>query len=73
MTENQELTSTFYEGWQAYQQALIKAIKPLNSEQIALSAAPSLRTVGVIAAHIIGARARWFYMLMGEGGDEFKA
>jgi hypothetical protein len=30
-----------------------------------------LRSIGEMAAHMIGARARWFYQLMGEGGEEF--
>src|SRR5690606_28840664 len=38
-----------------------------------LHAGPTLRSVGHIAAHMIGARARWFHALMGEGGDEFQA
>ena len=45
----------------------------LDADQLALRAAPYLRSVGEIAAHIIGARARWFYLLMGEGGEEFEA
>ncbi len=67
-----ELVSTFYTGWGSYQDSLIKALAPLKPEQLALRAAPGLRSMAESAAHIIGARARWFYLLMGEGGDEFK-
>ena len=73
MTENQELILSIYKGWHAYQQVITKVIAPLDPDQLALCAAPNLRSVGEIAAHIIGARARWFYLLMGEGGEEFKA
>ena len=73
MTVNQQLVEGIYDGWHAYQTALVKANAPLGEEQLALRAAPRLRPVATIAAHIIGARARWFYQLMGEGGDEFKA
>lgn len=73
MAENQELILSIYEGWQAYQQVITKVIAPLNSDQLALCSTPNLRYVGEIAAHIVGARARWFFLLMGEGGDEFKA
>lgn len=73
MTENQDLILSIYEGWHAYQQVITKATAPLDPDQLALCAAPNLRSVGEIAAHIIGARARWFYLLMGEGGEEFKA
>ena len=72
MTEHQELISSIYEGWHNYQLTLIKAISPLEHEQLALRTNPKLRSVGEIAAHMIGARARWFYMLMGEGGEEFE-
>ena len=71
MTEPQALTSTIYEGWHTYQALLIKALTPLLDEQLALRAATPLRSIEDIATHVIGARARWFYKLMGEGGEEF--
>lgn len=73
MTMDEELIPSFYEGWHAYQEVLAKAIAPLDADQLALRASSNLRAVGEIVAHIIGARARWFHLLMGEGGDEFKA
>jgi uncharacterized damage-inducible protein DinB len=72
MTENQELIQSIFEGWHAYQQVLTKVIAPLDPSQLALFAAPNLRSVGEITAHIVGARSRWFYLLMGEGGDLLK-
>jgi hypothetical protein len=72
MTKDQELISAIYNGWHAYQVVLIKALEPLGLEQVELRAAPKLRSVGLIARHIIGALARWFYQLMGEGGKAFK-
>ncbi len=36
---------------------------------MALQAAPHLRSIGVLAAHIIGARARWLNLFLNEGGD----
>lgn len=71
MSENQELVPAIFDGWGAYQEAVIKVLAPLDSDQLALRAAPNLRPVSTIAAHMIGARARWFYLLMGEGGDAF--
>jgi uncharacterized damage-inducible protein DinB len=71
LTEPGELTSSIYKGWHTYQSALINALEPLEPDQLALRATPELRSVGEIARHIIGARARWFHMLMGEGGEEF--
>jgi uncharacterized damage-inducible protein DinB len=71
MTESQSPLSTIYAGWQTYQTLLITALTPLSPDQVALRAAPTLRSVGEMATHMIGARARWFYQLMGEGGDTF--
>ena len=45
----------------------LRRLSPLAAEQLALRAAPNLRSVGMIAAHIVGARVRWFHRLMGEG------
>lgn len=73
MSEPEAQMTTIYEGWYTYQDALLKALRPLQPDQLALRAALNLRSVDEIARHIIGARARWFYMLMGEGGDAFKA
>jgi uncharacterized damage-inducible protein DinB len=61
---------TFYQSWGEYQDGLIEALAPLTPEQLELRAAPHLRSVGDIARHVIGARARWMHGLMGEGGPE---
>lgn len=70
MTEQDTNLLSFYQGWENYQGLLIKALAPLSDEQLALHAAPHLRSIGENAAHIVGARASWFHMLMGEGGEE---
>ena len=67
MAENVTSLAPFYKGWDVYQGQLVKAISPLTAEQLILRAGPHLRSVGMIAAHIIGARVRWFHRLMGEG------
>ncbi len=67
MAENDISLLTLYKGWDVYQGQLVKAVSPLTAEQLALRAAPNLRSVGMIAAHIVGARVRWFHRLMGEG------
>ena len=71
MNEEQSLMAAVYTGWQNYQTLLVKGLNPLSLEQLALRPASGLRSIGEIATHIIGARARWFYYLMGEGGDQF--
>jgi uncharacterized damage-inducible protein DinB len=75
MTVDKEFIPTIYQGWHDYQQALTKAIAPLNAEQLSLRASSDLRSVREIAAHVIGVRARWFLgeWFYGEGGEAFKA
>jgi uncharacterized damage-inducible protein DinB len=73
MAIEKEPVPTIFDGWHAYQDLMIKAIAPLDPDQLALRAALTLRSVGEIAGHVIAARARWFYSLMGKGRDEFKA
>jgi len=73
MTDEMPSLSAIYDGWHHYQDTLIQALAPLTAEQLALRAASRLRSVGEVAAHVIGARARWFQQLMGEGGDGFAA
>ncbi len=61
-----------YRGWETYQQYLLEAIAPLTAEQLDLRAAPHLRSVGLLALHIIGARAGWFHNILHEGGPELE-
>jgi uncharacterized damage-inducible protein DinB len=61
---------TFVENWKIYQDRLTKAIAPLTDEQLALVAAPGLRTIGQIATHMIGARVGWFTQFLGEDGGD---
>src|SRR5260221_2801979 len=62
--------TTFYRGWDRYQDLLTTAVAPLSAEQLELRAAPTPRPIWVIAAHIIAARVAWFHLVMGEGGDD---
>jgi uncharacterized damage-inducible protein DinB len=62
--------AAFAPEWEQYQGLLIKALALLSSEQLALRAAPNLRSIGEIATHVVGARARWLHRFLGEGGDE---
>ena len=67
MTTTDISLAHFYQGWETYQGYLSDAIAPLASEQLALRATPSLRSIGLLAAHIIAARVVWFHAVMGEG------
>ena len=70
MVAQNSTLETFYANWEKYQAGLVEAIKPLTIEQLALRAAPNLRSVGELAQHIARTRVGWFYHTMGEHGDE---
>jgi hypothetical protein len=69
MTEQQLNLFSFYKGWDTYQALLCKAIAPLSSEELALRAAPHLRSVGENVAHMISGRVSNF-LVLGEAGAE---
>ena len=74
MADDNSTLTTFYSSWKEYQDHIKEAVAPLTAEQLELSAAPHLRTVGQNATHIIGCRAGWFtYVLREDGGEEMKA
>lgn len=66
MSEGNFTLDIFYQSWKDYQDTLKQAIAPLTPEQLALRAAPGLRSVGEIVAHIISARVHWFGGFLGE-------
>ena len=67
MADNFTLT-TFITSWKAYQDHLAAAVARLSAEQLALRAAPGLRSVGENVLHIIGCRVHWFTEFLGEDG-----
>ena len=70
MTTTDTSLARFYQGWETYQGYLSNVIASLASEQLTLRAAPNLRSIGTLAAHIIAARVVWFHAVMGEGPAE---
>jgi uncharacterized damage-inducible protein DinB len=73
MAENNFTLTAFYASWKAYQDHIKEAIAPLTAAQLALRAAPHLRSIGENALHIIGCRVSWFTEFQGEdGGEEMK-
>ena len=73
MPETSANVAPYYKGWETYQDLLITAIAPLTAEQLALRAAPHLRSISENMLHIIAVRARWFHRFMGEGDDDIAA
>lgn len=63
----------FAREWQTYQNALSTAFAPLAPAQLALRAAPDLRSIDELARHIIGTRAGWFSWVLDANGEDFKA
>jgi uncharacterized damage-inducible protein DinB len=70
MSDDVTTLASFYRGWDAYQGLLVQALAPLSRDQLALRAAPSLRPVWVLAAHIVSARVHWYQRVMGEGDQD---
>ena len=66
MADESFMLTTLYTTWKAYQDHIKESLAPLTDEQLTLRAAPSLRSVGENAAHIIGCRAGWFTQFLGE-------
>lgn len=60
------LPQVFYTEWKRYQDQIKKAIAPLTADELRLSAAPPLRSVGQNLAHIIATRVGWFNNYMEE-------
>src|SRR5260221_10332280 len=66
MAEENFTLTRFYASWKEYQDHIKEAIAPLTAEQLALRAAPGLRSIGENAAHILGCRVGWFTYTLGE-------
>ena len=59
MAQNTISLWNFYKGWDVYQGHLVRAIEPLTAEQLELRIAPHLRSIGLLAKHIVRTRAGW--------------
>ena len=73
MAQNTISPWTFYKGWDVYQDHLVKAVEPLTAGQLELKISPHLRSIGLLAKHIVRTRAVWLFDLMGEGGPDVAA
>jgi uncharacterized damage-inducible protein DinB len=62
--------STFYKGWDQYNESLEHAVSALDTHQLSLQAASHLWSVRTLANHIVAVRAWWFQSWMGEGGTQ---
>jgi uncharacterized damage-inducible protein DinB len=62
-----------YQGWDAFQRDLVRAVAPLSDEQLALPVGPNHWPIGMLVQHIINDRLWWFNLWMGEGSPEAAA
>jgi uncharacterized damage-inducible protein DinB len=69
MAEDNFTLTMFYKQWKEYQDHIKATIAPLTAEQLALRAAPGLRSIGENTDHIIGCRVGWFMYTLGEEGN----
>ena len=69
MSETSDTLAFFTQGWQNYQNQVSIALARLSPEQLALRAAPDLRSIDELARHIIAVRAGWFHFNLEEGGE----
>jgi len=67
MAEPQLSLLPLYQGWDTYQELLLKALEPLSLDQLSLRPAPQLRSIGENAAHIVGTRVGMIHRVLGEG------
>src|SRR5436309_460422 len=63
----------FYAGWEDYQRLLVGAVAPLTDAQLERTIASELRSIGMLATHIVRTRAAWLRDVLGEGGPEVAA
>lgn len=70
MADDNFTVTTFFSSWQTYQERLTTTVASLSAEQLALRAAPGLRSVGEIVLHIVGCRMFWLAGYLGEDGGE---
>ena len=73
MSETSETLAFFTQGWQNYQHQLSIALARLSPQQLALRAAPDLRSIDELARHVIAVRAGWFHYNLEEGDEDFAA
>jgi uncharacterized damage-inducible protein DinB len=67
MTTPSPSLNTIYAGWDSYQQALVRAITPLNPDQLAWRPAPNQSSVNELVGHLAGNRLWWFYKMGAPG------
>ena len=68
MADDTFLLTVFTGSWKDYQDHLTATLAPLTAAQLALRAAPGLRSISENALHLVGCRMFWFTDFLGEDG-----
>jgi uncharacterized damage-inducible protein DinB len=58
-----------YAGWAEHQAELIRVLRPLTAERLALRPSPDMWAIWQLASNMAGGRAYWFHDVLGEGPD----
>src|SRR5258707_8415126 len=66
MIESTLELASIYKGWDHHHHQMLEAVRPLSVDQLALRAAPQLRSIRELVAHMIAVRARCFYYVFQE-------
>ena len=59
-----------FDGWNGYQQSLVRAIGPLPAEQLGWKPSEKVRSIGELARHIAMGRINWFARMKAPGSDD---
>ena len=73
MSEQATPLSSVYAGWDQFQRDLVKVVKPLTAEQLALPVSSAHWPIGMLVQHILNDRLWWFHLWMGEASPETAA
>jgi uncharacterized damage-inducible protein DinB len=64
---------TFYAGWEEYNRLLAGAVAALSDADLRRTIASDLRSIGMLATHIVRTRAAWLHEVLDEGGPAVAA
>ena len=59
-----------FDGWNGYQESLVRAVAPLSKDQLGFKAGPKMRSVGQLIRHIALGRLTWLDRIEPLGIDE---
>lgn len=64
------LLKEVFDGWQGYQESLVKAVSGLEAEALSFRPSPDHQSIGELARHISLGRITWFVRMSAPGAAE---